>query len=158
RLPSPRRLLAAPSSARLMLLRRVNLADGLHVDVRIDGGRISAVERTLDPAPGEEVHDLQGFLLLPAPAEPHAHLDTALTADRVPSPDGDLLGAVRAWMAYRSSVPRQDFVDRAEKAARLLLANGVTAVRTHVDVGADIGTLGVEALVEVRERLADLIE
>jgi cytosine deaminase len=141
-----------------MLLRRANLADGLHVDVRIDGERIAAVEPCLDPNPREEVHDLDGYLLVPAPAEPHAHLDKAMTADRVPNPDGDLLGAVRAWMAYRSSVAREDFVERAEQAARLLLANGVTAVRTHVDVGADIGTLGVEALVEVRERLAGLID
>jgi len=35
-----------------------------------------------------------GYLLLPAPAEPHAHLDKALTADLVPNPAGDLMGAI----------------------------------------------------------------
>ena len=32
------------------------------------------------------VEDLGGWLLLPAMAEPHAHLDKALTADEIPNP------------------------------------------------------------------------
>ena len=46
---------------------------------------------------GMNVDDLGGWLLLPAMAEPHAHLDKALTADEVPNPKGDLHGAIDAW-------------------------------------------------------------
>ena len=97
-------------------------------------------------------------MLLPAAAEPHAHLDKALTADLVPNPSGDLLGAIMAWRAHRTSLTVDDVAQRAERAVRMLVANGVTAVRTHVDVAADVGTLGVEALVKVREVVAHLID
>ena len=43
--------------------------------------------------------DLEGWLLMSALAEPHAHLDKALTAEEVPNPKGDLLGAIDAWIA-----------------------------------------------------------
>ena len=58
------------------------------------------------------------------------------------------MGAIVAWRAHRPSLTLDDIAERAERAVRMLVANGVTAVRTHVDVAADIGTLGVEALRE----------
>ncbi len=132
-----------------MLLAGATLADGRRVDVRLAGDRISAVADagTLAAGPDEPVVDLAGHVLLPAPAEPHAHLDKALTADRVPNPDGDLMGAIRAWLAYRPTLAVDDIADRAERAVRMLVANGVTAIRTHVDVGFDIGARGIEALI-----------
>jgi cytosine deaminase len=99
--------------------------------------------------------DLAGHILLPAPAEPHAHLDKALTADRVPNPDGDLMGAIRAWLAYRPTLAVDDIAARAERAVRMLVGNGVTAIRTHVDVGVDIGARGIEALIRTRRAVAD---
>ena len=99
-----------------------------------------------------------GYLLLTAPAEPHAHLDKALTADLVPNPGGDLLGAIDGWIAHRETLDKADYIERAERAARMSLANGFTAIRTHVDLGVDIGTTAVEALIEVRERLAGLVD
>ncbi|MYX44760.1 hydrolase, partial [Streptomyces sp. SID89] len=57
-----------------LLLCGARLTDGRAVDVRLAGGRIEAVGTagSLDPARGARV-DLTGWLLLPAPAEPHAH-------------------------------------------------------------------------------------
>ena len=103
-------------------------------------------------ASGEDVVDLRGYLLLPALAEPHAHLDKALTADRVPNRTGDLFGAIEAWVAYRPQLTVDDIVERATRAALLLLGNGTTAIRTHVDVAADVGLRCVEALVRREER------
>ena len=99
-----------------------------------------------------------GYLVLPAPAEPHAHLDKALTADRVANPAGDLMGAVMAWIEHRATISKADFVDRANRALEMGLANGATAVRTHVDIGVDIGTNGVEALLEVKAAMAGRVE
>jgi cytosine deaminase len=107
---------------------------------------------------GEPTVDLDGHVLLPAAAEPHAHLDKALTADRVPNPSGDLLGAIVAWRAHRPTLTLDDIAGRAERAVRMLVANGVTAVRTHVDVAADIGTLGIEAIVKAREVVGHLAD
>ena len=39
-----------------------------------------------------------------------------------------------------------------------MAANGCTAIRTHVDVTLADGLTSVEALVEVRERLRDLVD
>jgi cytosine deaminase len=142
----------------MTLLQGANLADGRRVDVRLTGDRIAAVAGALAPDPGELVVDLAGHVLLPAPAEPHAHLDKALTADRVPNPDGDLMGAIRAWLAYRPTLTVDDIAERAARAVRMLVANGTTAIRTHVDVGADIGTRGIEALLRTRWAVADLVD
>ncbi len=99
-----------------------------------------------------------GYLVLAAPAEPHAHLDKALTADRVLNPAGDLLGAIRAWIEHRSTIAKDDFVDRATRALEMGLANGTTAVRTHVDIGSDIGTNGVEALLAVKAAMVGRVD
>lgn len=146
-----------------MLLQRVTISDraaGLSTttDVRIDGPNIRDVGARLVPRPGEETLDLTGYVLLPAPAEPHAHLDKALTADLIANPGGDLMGAIEAYRAFYPSCTIESIADRAERAARILLANGVTALRTHVDVSAEIGTRGVEALGLVKQRLAGLVD
>jgi cytosine deaminase len=140
-----------------MLLRNATLPDGRQADVRLEGERIAE----LGPARGHdegEVVDLSGHVLLPAPAEPHAHLDKALTADAVRVQPGDLDSAIEAWHEHRRSLDVEDIARRAEAAARISLARGVTAVRTHVDVGEGIEVRGVKALIDVRERLRPLMD
>jgi cytosine/creatinine deaminase len=96
-----------------MLLRSALLADGTAAAVRVGPTEVLAVG-DLTPEPGEDVVDLGGRLLLPAAAEPHAHLDKALTADLVPNPSGDLLGAIDAWMAFQPTLTAADVARRAE--------------------------------------------
>lgn len=105
-----------------------------------------------------------GFLALPAAVEPHTHLDKAFLADVVTNETGDLAGAIDAMSAARARLNIAETIERAERAARTMAANGYRAVRTHADVTATIGDqLGqgltsVEALAEVRRRLAGVIE
>ncbi|MPY91942.1 MAG: amidohydrolase family protein [Acidimicrobiia bacterium] len=155
-----------------LLLRSVTLPDGSRADVRIADGRIAALEHAAPAAPaapvrsgetaapGEpaEVHDLDGYLLLPAPAEPHAHLDKALTADLVPNPQGDLAGAIEQWMARYPERTVAEITGRARRAALAGVANGATAIRTHVDINDGIGLQAVEALLAVKEELAPLLD
>ncbi|MCB0999354.1 MAG: amidohydrolase family protein [Acidimicrobiales bacterium] len=100
----------------------------------------------------------RGWLVLPAFAEPHAHLDKAFLAERVDNPTGDLMGAIEAMVAYSPHITFDDIVERAERAALLMLANGTTAIRTHADLMADKGLRNVEALLTVRDRLAHLVD
>ncbi|MGI9594527.1 MAG: amidohydrolase family protein, partial [Acidimicrobiales bacterium] len=155
-------------------LRNATIEDGSTVDVAIAGDRIASVEPAgsgerdgaVEPIAewggsvdgGGSTVDLGGMLLVPAPAEPHAHLDKALTAERVPNPAGDLLGAIDAWLAHRPTIGRADYIERATAAALLGSANGCTAIRTHVDLGLDIGHAGLEALLQVKQDLADSID
>jgi cytosine deaminase len=99
----------------------------------------------------------RGWLVLPALAEPHAHLDKAFLSERVVNPTGDLMGAIEAMIAYSAQVTSADIVERAERAARLMLANGATAIRTHADLTEEDGLRNVEALLDVRDRLRDLV-
>ncbi len=99
-----------------------------------------------------------GYLVLPAFAEPHAHLDKAFLAERVDNPTGDLMGAIEAMERARCSITLADTIERAERAARLLSANGCTAIRTHVDLTLKGGLTSVEALIDVRDRLRDLVD
>jgi cytosine deaminase len=142
-----------------MLLENATLIDGSRAEVCLAGDRIADVGPPESLVRGErEVLDLAGYVLLPAPAEPHAHLDKALTAERVQVQAGDLNGAIEAWHAHRADLDAEDIARRAEAAALIGLARGTTAVRTHVDVGEGIELRAAEALVAVRERLRPLMD
>jgi cytosine deaminase len=146
------------------------------VDVTLDGGTVSGVFPARlhgnRNANGTSDHgsiknstsdhstlDLSGFLLLTAPAEPHAHLDKALSWDLIDPPMGDLELAIQSWRDYTEVMTVESIADRARRAALLLLRQGTTAVRTHVDmlVGDD-PMRGVRALVRVRDELCELMD
>jgi cytosine deaminase len=114
------------------------------------------VTESVEHMSAAEAHQ-QPTIALPAFAEPHAHLDKAFLAERIHNPTGDLLGAIEAMEANRHTITLADTIERAERAARLMLANGVTAIRTHADLTPENGLRSVEALIEVRERLRGLV-
>lgn len=150
-----------PLAALDIVLHDATLADGRFVDVHIAAGRIVAVTETGSTSrPGAVHHHLERRLLLPAMAEPHAHLDKALVAATTRNETGDLYGAMeameRAMVAGRFT--RDDLVGRASTALEMLVGHGVTAVRTHVNVGAGIGASLVEAIADVRVGFAGLID
>lgn len=139
------------------MLRRARLADGTVADIRIAGDAITEIGEHLSPR-DERVIDLNDWLLLPSFAEPHAHLDKAFLAETVPNETGDLLGAIVAMEQHRHLITLEDTVARAERAARLLLSNGTTVIRTHADLTMANGLQSVLALVEVRDRMRGQVE
>ena len=144
----------------LTRLLDATLPDGARVDVELAGGLVTAVEPARPREPdGPTELDLAGFVLLTAPAEPHAHLDKALSWDLIEPPMGDLEQAIASWRAYSAAMTTESILDRATAAAHLLLRHGTTAVRSHVDllVGPD-PLRGVRALVALRERLRGLLD
>lgn len=141
-----------------MLLRSATLADGRIVDIRICLDTIDEVAASLTAQPDEHVLDLAGYLLLPAFVEPHAHLDKAFLSERFTNDAGDLMGAIIAMQQNRHLITYEDTVDRAERAVRLMVRNGASAIRTHADTTTENGLMSVEALAEVRRRTADICE
>jgi cytosine deaminase len=153
-----------------ILLRGGRDAAGAPLDVLIAGDRIAAAG-TAVPAAGAtaaagttaaagagsraRVVDVTGRVLLPAPAEAHAHLDKALLGGGS-NPDGTLSGALRAMRAMPMN--RDDILDRARRAATIALRHGFTAIRSHVDLGLAGGRPGVEALAEVGHELRDMLD
>ena len=144
----------------MTLLQNATDVDGARLDVRLDGPVVGSVAPAgrLGPRPGEDVHDLTGHWLLPAPAEPHAHLDKALTSHRAPNRTGDLDGAIVAIREIARGFTHEDLVERATRAAREYVAHGTTAIRTHADVGPHAGLAHVRALLQVRDELAGLVD
>ncbi|WP_371625322.1 amidohydrolase family protein [Streptomyces sp. NBC_01116] len=130
-----------------LVLGGARLADGRAVDVRLSGSRIEAVGTAGSlTARGPRI-DLRGYLLLPAPAEPHAHSDTALTADSA-GPDSPGPASHRT----------EDIQRRATEAALLQLGHGATALRTHVRVGDVQGLAPLEAVLGTRRALRGLAD
>ena len=143
------------------VLAESTLVDGRSVDVHVSGGAIAAVVDAGSAVPaGAVLHRLEGRLLLPALTEPHAHLDKALVASTTPNWTGDLYGAMAAMDAAvgSGSFTFDGLVSRASTALEMLIGNGVTLVRTHVNVGEGIGASYVEAIVAARAAFAGLIE
>ncbi|MEU7160181.1 amidohydrolase family protein [Streptomyces chrestomyceticus] len=130
------------AAAGTLVLCDARLADGRVVDVRLSGGRIEAVGTAGSLAPHGSRVDLGGYLLLPAPAEPHAHCDTALTAD-APGPVAGTL---------------EDVQRRTTEAALLQLGHGATALRTHVRIGDVQGLRSLEAVLQAGRSLRGLAE
>nr|WP_059012824.1 amidohydrolase family protein [Streptomyces specialis] len=131
-----------------LVLSGPRLVDGRTVDVRLSGGRIEAVGTpgSLSPPDGDGGArlDLTGYLLLPAPVEPHAHHDTALTAAGTgTAPPPDTPGDLRR---------------RVTEAALAQLGHGATAQRSHVRVGDALGLTALEAVLDARRALRGLAD
>ncbi|MBT3076228.1 MULTISPECIES: amidohydrolase family protein [Streptomyces] len=135
---------ATTDPAPALVLSGARLVDGRAVDVRLSGSRIEAVGTAGSLTSRGPRIDLRGYLLLPAPAEPHAHGDTALTAD------GDGPGPA----SHRA----EDIQRRATEAALLQLGHGATALRAHVRIGDVQGLAALEAVLQARRALRGLAD
>ena len=135
---------------------------GHFFDVTITAEKISAINLSTDSVDGVEHHpqiiDAKGGLLTTSLAEPHAHLDKAFLSERIANPTGDLMGAINAMESNRHMLTIEDTITRAERAVRLMVSNGVTAIRTHADVTEWNSLDSIEALTEVRNRTRDIVE
>lgn len=155
----------AGTAGTLRLVGAVDAA-GVQVEVGCRDGRISWVRRGSpagsSPAAGDEGQgstvELAGMTLLPALAEPHAHVDKAYTADRYPNPTGDLDGAIAA--SYRCFAERSavDIARDARRAFAAYLAKGCLSVRTHVAVGPVMELRSMEGVLSAAAELTGLLD
>lgn len=144
-----------------LLLTGASLGGGSVRSVLVAATRVDAVgveaDRLAREAPTGRL-DLSGYVLLPAAAEPHAHLDKAMLAGRIPNPAGDLLGAITATRAAYSTMTAGDVRDRARRALRIAVSRGFTAVRTHVNCGEEFGIDALRALLTLRDEVRDTVD
>lgn len=125
-------------------------------------GLISTIESqpAMLPTPetGHEGLDAGGKLVIPPLVEPHIHMDAALTAGE-PSWNlsGTLFEGIERWAERKALVTREDTKSRAHRTIRMLAANGIQHVRSHVDV-TEPGLATLKAMLEVRDEARDLID
>ncbi|HEX3932811.1 MAG TPA: cytosine deaminase [Nocardioides sp.] len=146
-----------------LLVRDVRLRDDATgetsaVDVQVQDGRIHAIApRGAESVEAETVVEGHGAWLTPPYVEPHVHLDSALTAGEPRwNLSGTLWEGIACWAERKPTLTRDDVVERAERTLRWYAANGTLHVRSHVDV-TDPSLVALDALIEVRERVRDVI-
>ena len=136
-----------------LILRNARLANGdvarATVDIAIADGRIAAIEPRISGA-GENV-DAGRRLVSPGLVESHFHLDKSRILDRVPPlKDRRATDYMARTAAVKHTFTVEDVYARARATLEQCLLNGVTHMRTHVEVDPNVGLHGFEAI----ERLA----
>lgn len=95
-------------------------------------------------------------LILPGLVDAHVHLDK--TYSTIENASGTLLEAIEVWRRERGTRRYEDVRRSATKALKAAIVNGVTAMRTHVDIGLDDDHEALRAIIDLREALRGAID
>lgn len=143
-----------------LILHNAKISDSHDlVDVGIQAGTITAIEpagNLLTNVPNMAKQDLAGKVLLPGLVDAHTHLDK--TFSTLENKSGTLAEALTVWHNYRQTRTADDIRTSAEEALNLAICNGVTTMRSHIDVGSPDELLAVEILLALREAYSDKID
>ena len=141
-----------------LVIRNASLPDGRRqIDIAIDSGRIAAVGSALPVRAAREI-DAGGDLVTPPFVDAHFHMDATLSVGlpRV-NQSGTLLEGIALWGELKPTLRQDALIERAMQYCDWAVARGLLAIRSHVDV-CDDRLLAVEALLEVRRRVAPYLE
>ena len=140
------------------LIRNAQLiVGGPPQDIYIEAGIIKKIAPSLELSGQYEVIEGGGRLVINGVINAHAHLDKSLIVDRksyVDEPPPVRAGWVRE---LKGDFTKADIKARARKVIEMSVASGVIGIRTNVDVDPTVGTKGIEALLELKEEMADEI-
>jgi cytosine deaminase len=144
------------------VLQNVTTRERGSVDIEIRDGVIdrivSAGEGHVETVDADQRYAADGRFATASLTEPHTHLDAALTAGRPEwNQSGTLAEGWSLWEDLRHEITKEEIKRNATRTIEWLAANGVTRIRTHVDTTYEELT-GVEALVEVREAVDDIVD
>jgi len=122
-------------------------------DIAVRNGRIAAIGTDLPAAPGDEVIDARGCLVIPGLVDAHAHIDKTLwgTPWHPHQAGPTLMDKIQNERQVLGSLGLSPEVQSA-RLLRRLIACGTTHVRTHVDVGPDVGLTHLHGVQAMRER------
>jgi len=139
-----------------LLIRHATLPDGQkNLTIGIQNGLITAVspDAELATALTHDSLDAAGHLVSPAFVDAHFHLDSALRFGQPrPNASGTLLEGISIWGELKPTLTQDSIVQTALGYCQWAVANGILAIRSHVDT-SDPRLLTVEALLEVRSRV-----
>lgn len=126
--------------------------------VAVDKGRIVSIDKDIPEADFERVLRAEGQMLLPPLVDSHFHLDSVLTLGQPRrNTSGTLLEGIALWGELKRTLTREDIISRATQYCKWAIAQGIGAIRSHVDVSEPTLTT-VEALLEVRDHFRDVLE
>jgi cytosine deaminase len=135
-----------------LIIRQALTDQQAEVDIGIQNGRIAAIETSLPADSGPEIQ-AAGRMVMRGYVDPHMHLDKAFLAQRAPNVSGTLDEAIQVAGRLKREATRTQIQNRALRTVQMALRNGVTAIRTHVDVDPIAGLDALKALLEIRETM-----
>ncbi len=142
-----------------MLIRNATLPDGrTGIDLFVQAGRIAVVGPALAAPEGGEVIDAAGWLLSPPFVDAHFHMDATLSygLPRI-NQSGTLLEGIALWGELKPLLTEEALIERALQYCDWAVAQGLLAIRSHVDI-CDDRLLAVRALLAVRQRVAPYLD
>ena len=141
-----------------LLVLNATLPDGrTGMSVAVQDGRIVEVTPGLQAA-AHTALDAQHQLLTPHFVDPHFHMDATLSygLPRV-NQSGTLLEGIALWGELKPLLTAEALIERALRYCDWAVANGLLAIRSHVDT-SDASLLAVDALLEVQRRVAPYLD
>lgn len=144
-----------------LLLSGTHDGAGRPCDVLLADGRVVAVgEQAPRHTLGARADrlELQGWAVLAAPCEPHAHLDKAFLGGRRPNSTNSLRDAVEAVGGLHVSMTTDEVATRSRRAVELAVKHGFTAIRSHVDVGGAAHARALAGLLALRRELVGVVD
>jgi cytosine deaminase len=136
------------------IIRQGNLIDGQQqIDIAIDKGKIVEIGKELKINSRQTI-DAKGCLISPPFIDTHFHLDAALSLGNPRmNESGTLLEGIQLWGELRPLLTAEEVKKRALAMCRWSIAQGIQAIRSHVDI-TDSRLITVEALLEVKKEIA----
>jgi cytosine deaminase len=140
-----------------LLVTNARLVDGSGPqDIAVDDGRIVEIAPRIE-AEAARVIEAGGQLVSPPFVDPHFHMDATLSLGMPRlNRSGTLLEGIALWGELKPLLTGEAVIERAMRYCDLAVAQGIQAIRSHVDVCDDRLT-ATEALVEVRRLVAPYI-
>ena len=118
-------------------------------DIGIQNGTIVAIAPGL-AAEGEEI-EIGGRLVSPGLIESHIHLDKSRILDRCTASPNRGSDHMKRVSAVKSAFTVEDVYHRARATLEQCLVNGITHMRTHVEVDPNVGLRSFEALQQLAQ-------
>ncbi|MEP6966357.1 MAG: cytosine deaminase, partial [Polaromonas sp.] len=142
-----------------LVIRGARLWGAETADIGVLDGRIAAIGAGLSAAPGREVMDGKGCFVIPGLVDAHAHIDKTLwgTPWHPHQAGPSLMDKILNERQVLGTLGLRPEIQSA-RLLRRLIACGTTHVRTHVDVGPDVGLAHLHGVQAVRERYRDWID
>jgi cytosine deaminase len=144
-----------------LLLTDATLPDGRSgIDIAVSGEHIVEVGAGIAArgAGAARVIEARGQLVTPPFIDAHFHMDATLSYGMPRINDsGTLLEGIALWGELKPTLVQEAIISRALTYCDWAVANGLLAVRTHVDT-CDPRLLAVEALLEVKQQVAPYLD
>jgi len=136
------------------------------VDIAISGGKIESIESCgmIKKDYGKEIN-ADGNLVTPTFVEPFIHLDKVFLAESVRenisgtySEALEIVRRKKASYTVEMVKEKKQMEERMDRYIRLAVGNGVTIIRSHVDVDTIAELVPLEALLNVKKKYSGIVD